>query len=145
MDYQCAPCRKLSPAILQWAALNRNHVSLIVRNYPLTMHPYARRAAEIAEEARQVGQFVRVHSILVSATLNADKLRQLANQLNLPRNLQSQISKTAKDIVNSDLKNANLLHLTGTPSLLLLLKNGKGYRIKTLEEANTLLGFASHE
>jgi len=47
-DYECPPCRLITPQVHAVVLNHRSDVSLALRNFPLNMHPHARQLALVA-------------------------------------------------------------------------------------------------
>ena len=143
-DYQCPPCRetnRLLPSIL-----NKYHGTLRLefRNFPLTsIHPAAMPAAIAAEEARTQGKFWLMHDRLyqgLDISLDVDTVNNAINST--PFN-QTQFSKdcnkAAKRAIESDIKEAESLGISGTPSFILCCPDGKVVHITSLEQLKLFL------
>jgi len=140
MDYQCPPCKSLQPKLNEWLGRHAFSVEFSVRNYPLSMHPFAQQAAEVAEYARNLGKFEETHlSILAQTTLDASVLNKLEASLAKSETAVSSARSKAKKTVDEDLRVALQLELTGTPSLLLMFPNGKVYQIYSFDQADALI------
>ncbi len=123
-DYQCPPCRSISPAIRQILHQYPN-VKFDFRNYPLTqIHPMAMAMAISAESARVHGQFWQVHDLLMEA--NPDNL----NSTTLVRShLTIKEKKEVIDRIRADMKLGDQIGIRGTPTLILCTPEGKTIRL----------------
>jgi protein-disulfide isomerase len=64
-DYQCPYCGAAYPIVKQVQKRLGSQLRFIFRNFPLTnAHPYAERAAEVAEAAAAQGKFWQMHDFL---------------------------------------------------------------------------------
>ncbi|HKG12831.1 MAG TPA: thioredoxin domain-containing protein, partial [Pyrinomonadaceae bacterium] len=63
-DYQCPSCAKTQPALDRIAAEYGERVRLVVRDFPLSQHADAQKAAEAAEAAREQGKYWEYVAIL---------------------------------------------------------------------------------
>ena len=126
-DYQCPPCRILYDALQNFAPLKEGRVSLAFRHLPLTeIHLDAMNAARAAEAAREQGAFWPMHNLLYAhyGKSDAKAIKEYAAQLHLdPALLQTAMRTTAQKRVANDTEAANLLKLSGTPSLILCAPN----------------------
>jgi protein-disulfide isomerase len=86
-DYQCPACAQAQPAIERIAQEYGDRVRLVVRDFPLSQHENARKAAEAAEAAREQGKYWEYVSILFQnqSALQVDKLKEYASRLGLDR------------------------------------------------------------
>ena len=62
-----------------------NRVRLVVRDFPLSQHPNAPKAAEAAEAAREQGKYWEYAAVLFrkQSALEVEKLKQYARELGL--------------------------------------------------------------
>ena len=63
-DFECPSCKNLATFLDQVVKEYNPRVRLIFRNYPLSMHPFARDAALAAEAAALQGRYWEMHDIL---------------------------------------------------------------------------------
>jgi protein-disulfide isomerase len=84
-DYQCSSCAKFQPVMDRLLAEYSGKVRLVARDFPLQKHPYAFKAAEAAEAAREQGKYWEYATILYQnqEALGPNQLREYAGQLRL--------------------------------------------------------------
>jgi protein-disulfide isomerase len=84
-DFQCSSCARLRPVMDRLLAEYQGKVRLVVRDFPLEQHPYAFKAAEAAEAAREQGKYWEYATILFQnqGALGLDQLKEYARQLRL--------------------------------------------------------------
>jgi len=109
-------------------------VKLVFKNYPLTKHTFAKKAAVAAFAARRQGKFWEYHDILFvnGETLSDQKFLQIARELGLD------LERFEKDIndlkivarVNQDIRLGAYMGVRGTPTVFI---NGRVSRARTLE------------
>jgi protein-disulfide isomerase len=109
-------------------------VKLVFKNYPLTKHTFAKKAAVAAFAARKQGKFWEYHDILFvnGETLSDQKFLQIARELGLD------LERFEKDIndlqivarVNQDIRLGAYMGVRGTPTVFI---NGRVSRARTLE------------
>ena len=63
-DFQCPYCSRLVPELDQVVQKYGNQVRLVFRQFPLTMHPFAKKAAEAALCANEQGKFWEMHDAM---------------------------------------------------------------------------------
>jgi protein-disulfide isomerase len=64
-DYQCPYCGEAYPIVKRVQKHFGKRISFVFRNFPLSqMHPWAERAAEVAEFAGANGKFWKMHDLL---------------------------------------------------------------------------------
>lgn len=129
-DFQCPYCSKLYKEVemgLREEFIAKKIVKMVNRDLPLdSIHPYARRAAEAAECARDQGKYWAYHDMLYEnqgriPTMNyADEAGKLG--MNKDQFKQCVDSGKYKDEVEKDSKEAVALGLRGTPGVFV---NGK--------------------
>ncbi|EKD56766.1 MAG: DsbA-like protein thioredoxin protein [uncultured bacterium] len=120
-DFQCPACRQMSKVMNDIVNNYPNDVHLVYRNYPLSYHQYATKAALAAEAAGLQGKYWEMHDLLFD---NQNKLSDgifvdFASQLGL------NIDKFNKDVASSELSDKikadldqgqNTLQIGGTPT-----------------------------
>jgi protein-disulfide isomerase len=109
-------------------------VKLVFKNYPLTNHTFAKKAAVAAFAARKQGKFWEYHDLLFQNgdSLSDQKFLQIARELGLD------LERFEKDIndlkivarVNQDIRLGAYLGVRGTPTVFI---NGNVSRARTLE------------
>jgi protein-disulfide isomerase len=103
-----------------------NRVRLVVRDFPLSQHANARKAAEAAEAAREQGKYWEYASVLFrnQSALGVDKLRQYATEVGLDRAKFDASLDSGKlaEKVQRDVMDGRKLGINGTPTLYV---NGK--------------------
>jgi protein-disulfide isomerase len=96
-------------------------VKLVVKQFPLSMHNYARKAAVAALAADKQGKFWEMHHKLFASQkeLSDDKVESLAQELGL--NMQ-QFNQDLKDpaigaLIDKDMNSAMQANVQGTPTI----------------------------
>ncbi len=86
-DFQCPACAQTHAALERLVAEYGDRVRLVVRDYPLTQHADAEKAAEAAEAARQQGKYWEYAALLYrnQSALSVDKLKEYATRTGLDR------------------------------------------------------------
>jgi len=86
-DFQCSACAAMYPVIEDAIKTYGNRVRLVVRNFPLSMHPNARKAAEAASAANAQGKFFEYIAVLFrnQTALDNASLKKYASDLGLDR------------------------------------------------------------
>ena len=134
-DYQCPSCATIHPALERVVKESGDQVRLVARDFPLSQHLEAFKAAEAAEAAREQGKYWEYVQVLLQnqSSLSVDKLKDFATQLGLDRGKFDAALSSRKfaDLVQTDLEDGMKLGLKGTPSLFI---NGKRVTAKSYEE-----------
>jgi protein-disulfide isomerase len=125
-DFECPSCARQHPVLERIVSEFGDRVRLVVRDFPLSQHPNARKAAEAAEAAREQGKYWEYAGVLFrsQSALGVDKLRQYATDLGLDRARFDASLDSGKfaDKVQRDLMDGRKLGINGTPTVYI---NGK--------------------
>lgn len=132
-DYQCQSCFLVYPAVKQIVKDYGDRIIFVFRSYPLSQHPNAAAAAQVAEEAGVQGKFWEMHDRLYETQKDwtgqsGDALlRQYlsyANDLGLDANkVKAAVEhQTYKQRIAQDQADGTALSITGTPAFFV---NGK--------------------
>jgi protein-disulfide isomerase len=122
-DYQCPSCAKAQPALERLVAEYGDRVRLVVRDYPLTQHKDAQKAAEAAEAAREQGKYWEYTALLFQnqSALQTDKLKEYATRVGLDRAKFDAALDSGKfaESVHRDLHDGDRVGVQGTPTVFL--------------------------
>lgn len=125
-DFECPSCAKQHPVLERIVSEFKDQVRLVVRDFPLSQHANARKAAEAAEAAREQGKYWEYAAVLFrnQSALGVDKLRQYATELGLDRAKFDASLDSGKfaEKVQRDVFDGRKLGIQGTPTLYV---NGK--------------------
>jgi len=125
-DFECPSCARQHPVLDQIVNEFGDRVRLVVRDFPLSQHANARKAAEAAEAAREQGKYWEYATVLFrnQSALGIDKLRQYATEVGLDRARFDASLDSGKfaEKVQRDLMDGHKLGVNGTPTLYI---NGK--------------------
>lgn len=134
-DYQCPSCAAIHPALERVVRENAGRVRLVARDFPLSQHAEAFKAAEAAEAAREQGKYWEYVQVLMQnqAALGVEKLKSFASELELDRSRFDSALDSGKfaEMVQRDVEDGKKLGLKGTPSLFI---NGRRVSAKSYEE-----------
>lgn len=134
-DYQCPSCASIHPALERLVKENAGKVRLVARDFPLSQHTEAFKAAEAAEAAREQGKYWEYVHVLMQnqSSLGVDKLKSFAGELGLDRARFDAALDSGKfsETVQNDVDEGMKLGLKGTPSLFI---NGRRVTAKSYEE-----------
>lgn len=86
-DFQCPSCAAMQPLLDEVLKTYGDKVRLVVRDFPLNMHPEARKAAEAANAAHAQGKFFEYVNLLLKRQkqLDVPSLKKYASELGLDR------------------------------------------------------------
>lgn len=125
-DFECPSCARQHPVLDQIVSEFGDRVRLVVRDFPLSQHANARKAAEAAEAAREQGKYWEYATVLFrnQSALGVDKLKQYATEVGLDRARFDASLDSGKfaDKIQRDLVDGRKLGINGTPTLYI---NGK--------------------
>jgi len=125
-DFECPSCARQHPILDKIVTEFGDRVRLVVRDFPLSQHANARKAAEAAEAAREQGKYWEYVAVLFrnQSALGVDKLRQYASELGLDRARFDASLDSGKfaEKVQRDVMDGHKLGINGTPTIYI---NGK--------------------
>lgn len=134
-DYQCPSCAAIHPTLERLVKESGAKVRLVARDFPLSQHTEAFKAAEAAEAAREQGKYWEYVELLLQnqSSLTVEKLKSFATQLGLDRARFDAALDSRKfaDAVQADVDDGNRLGLKETPSIFI---NGRRVTAKSYEE-----------
>jgi protein-disulfide isomerase len=115
-------------------------VKLVVKNFPLSSHRFARKAAQAAMAANAQGKFWEFRRRLFEnfSSLNDVKILEIANGLgfDMTRFTKDMNSRSVRDFVARDVANGRQIGVRGTPSIFV---NGKRAKIRTPFDLFTII------
>ena len=139
-DYQCPSCASMHPALQRLVKENGGKVRLVAKDFPLSQHAEAFKAAEAAEAAREQGKYWEYIQVLMQnqSSLGVDKLKNFAAELGLDRARFDAALDSGKftEMVQSDVEEGMKLGLKETPSLFV---NGRRVTAKSYEDLKASL------
>ncbi len=121
------------PTLDQVIEKNKDTVKLVIKNYPLSMHSYARNAAAAALAADSMGKFWEFHEALYkNKKLDDKKVREIASKLGLDPDefIKIMKSEAIQDKISEDIRDAKKAGVHGTPTIFI---NGKLLRDRSIE------------
>ena len=86
-DFQCPACAAMQPVLEEVLKSYGNKVRFVVRDFPLSLHANARKAAEAADAAYAQGKFFEYVALLFKrqSALDVPSLKKYATELGLDR------------------------------------------------------------
>jgi protein-disulfide isomerase len=134
-DYQCPSCAALHPELERLVQEYGDKVRLVTRDFPLSQHAEALKAAEAAEAAREQNKYWEYIHILMhnQSALSVDKLKDYASELALDRARFDAALESGKfrALVERDIEEGIRLGVDGTPTVFI---NGRLVSNKSYEE-----------
>ena len=132
-DFQCPSCAAMHPIIDEVLKSYGNRVRLVVRDFPLSMHENALKAAEAANAANEQGKFFEYISLLYKRqnALDTPSLKKYATELGLNRQKfdAALASGTYAAEIKHDIADAEIYGVGSTPTLFV-----NGVMLRTLSE-----------
>ena len=146
-DFECPGCGKAHPVIDKLLAKYPSHLRLVFKNYPLSIHKHAEKAARAALAAGRQGKFWEMHAKLFEMQPDPPDeaaLQKLAKQLGLDMKKFSDdlASEAIADEVSRDRKHGDAVDLESTP---LIFINGRHYDLDHFDFADDLDDWISLE
>jgi len=133
-DFQCPSCAQSHPVLERLMAEYGDRVRFVVRDFPLTQHADAQKAAEAAEAAREQGKYWEYAALLFKNqnALGVENLKQYATALGLDRAKFDAALDSGKyaEAVRRDLADGQKVGVSGTPSFFV---NGRRTDERTYE------------
>jgi protein-disulfide isomerase len=130
-DYQCPSCAAMHPILEEALKTYAGKVKLVVRDYPLSNHANARKAAEAANAAHAQGKYFEYAALLYQrqSALDVPSLKKYASELGLDRTrFDAALDKgTFAAEVRSDMNDGEIYGVESTPTIFV-----NGVLLKTL-------------
>ncbi|MEP6920095.1 MAG: thioredoxin domain-containing protein [bacterium] len=125
-DFQCPSCSQQHPIIERLIAEYGNRVRFVMRDFPLSQHKQALKAAAAAEAAREQGKFWEYAHLLFhhQSALQVENLKAYASELSLDRaKFDAALeSEAIKEQVQRDIVDGERIGVAATPTTFI---NGK--------------------
>ena len=120
-DFQCPSCAATQPILARITAEYGDRIRLVIRDYPLSQHPNAQKAAEAAEAAREQGKYWEYATLLYQnqSALGVDKLKEYASRVGIDRVKFDAALDSGQyaDSVRRDLHDGERVGVAGTPTV----------------------------
>lgn len=122
-DFQCPFCGRVEPTVKQVLEKYKDKVRFVYRDFPLSIHPYAPKAAEAAQCAHAQGKFWEYHDALYAdqSKLTVADLESTAGRLGLKADEFKTCLESGKFTaeVNKDVADATKAGVNSTPSFFI--------------------------
>ncbi len=122
-DFQCPFCGRVEPTIKQVLSNYQGKVSIQYKHFPLSIHPFAQKAAEASECAADQGKFWEYHDMLFQnqESLAVTNLKEYAKALGLNQNEFNTCLDSGQkaSVVRSDFAEGNSAGVQGTPAFFI--------------------------
>lgn len=134
-DFQCPSCAAIHPALERLVKEYGDKVRLVARDFPLSRHVEAFKAAEAAEAAREQGKYWEYAQLLMrnQSALSVDKLKEYASELGLDRPRFDSALESGKftETVQRDIEEGMRIGVEATPTVFI---NGRRVTNKSYDE-----------
>ncbi len=125
-DYQCPFCARAEPAVKRILESYKGKVNFVYRDFPLSFHQYAQKAAEASECADEQGKFWQYHDILFEkqqewSSGGVSKLKEYAIGLGLDSKKFDECldSGIYANEVQKDIEDGQNYGVSGTPAFFI--------------------------
>lgn len=125
----------MEPIFRQLSDKYKDQLKIVIKQFPLSSHQFARKAAQASLAAHKQEKFWEFHTELFEnyQFINDEKIDQIAGELKLD------IDKFKSDmnlpdiqrIINRDVQDGRRIGVRGTPTIFI---NGKRITIRTLDD-----------
>jgi protein-disulfide isomerase len=122
-DFECPYCARINPTLEQVKAKYGDQVRLVFRQFPLSIHRSAQKAAEASLCAHDQGKFWELHDAMFQnqKELGVDQLKAKAAELGLEAAAFNECLDSGKhaDAVQADFKAGAEAGVSGTPAMFI--------------------------
>jgi protein-disulfide isomerase len=133
-DFQCPYCSEIVPILDHVHEKYPEDVKIVLKNYPLRKHNFARKAAEAALAAGKKGKFWEYHDLLFQNynKLTDEKIISISREVGLDEVEFEKLLKdpSIKNRIQKDISDGKKAGIKGTPSIFI---NGKAARNISLQ------------
>jgi protein-disulfide isomerase len=138
-DYQCPNCATAQPVLERLVTEYGDRVRFVVRDFPLTMHADAQKAAEAAEAAREQGKYWDFTAIMFrnQSSLKPEQLKQYAQVIGLDRAKFDAALDSGRfaEKVARDVADGERIGVNGTPTFFVNGRRATDSTYETLKAA----------
>ncbi|NWH05246.1 DsbA family protein [Desulfobacter latus] len=139
-DFQCVFCDNARILLDQVTEAYPNQVKIVYKNFPLSMHNFARQAAAAAMAAQKQGKFWPMHDLLFdnSKILSEEKLKEFALTLKLDMEKfnSDMMSTSLNRQIKNDIIDGRKAGVQGTPTIFI---NGRLMKRRGLAEIKKMI------
>jgi predicted DsbA family dithiol-disulfide isomerase len=127
-DFECPACGAARPVLDELYKRYEGQLRFVFKNFPLSIHQYAEKAARAGVAAHRQNKFWEMHAVLFDNQqhLEESSVEQFAKSigLDMKRFLADRDSEAAADFVARDRKQGERLEIASTPSIFI---NGRKF------------------
>lgn len=140
LDFQCPYCSRVFPVLEELLEKYPNDVNLIIKHFPLRMHPFAEKASMAALAASKQDKYRDLTRIFLSnyKDLNDDTINKYAKQTGLDMNTfeADYMNPFLKKMIEKDVDLGRELKVRGVPALFL---NGRPVKNRSLDNLSNMV------
>jgi protein-disulfide isomerase len=140
LDYQCPYCANIYPSLQQLVEKYPEKANLIIKHFPLRMHPYAEKAALACLAAEKQNKYKEVSEIYFKnfKNLNDETIKTLAQQVgvNIDKFNKDREDESLKKIINEDMNLSRKIGIRGVPAVFI---NGKAVKNRSIEALSQMV------
>lgn len=133
-DYQCPYCAKVYPTLDQLLAKYPEQVNLVIKHFPLRMHPHAEKASLAALAASRQDKYQAVTKAFFDnfRNLNETTIKQYAEEsgVDMKAFQEALDDPSLKKVVSEDISLGARLKVRGVPTLFI---NGRRVKDRSLD------------
>ncbi len=133
-SYQCAYCARLEPLLDQLLEKYTKELKVVIKNFPLSDHPFADKPAMAALAAKRQGRFWEYHQRLFQSmsSLSDAKIQEIARDLGLDmeRFNRDLNDSSLQALIERDHAEGVQAEVQGTPAFFI---NGKPLKNRSIE------------
>ena len=122
-DFECPFCARAYETFVEVEETYGDSLQIIFKNYPLSFHQYAQKAAEAGECANDQGMFWEMHDMMFenAGALTVDDLKSYASAIGLDTDTFNACldSDEKADEVTADMNEGIALGISGTPTFII--------------------------
>ena len=130
-DFQCPACAAMNPVLDEVLKSYGNKVRFVVRDFPLSQHEFARKAAEAANAANAQGKFFEYTALLFKnqKALDVPSLKKYASEIGLDRaRFDAALDRGVYAAeVEKDIQDGEMYGIGSTPTIFI-----NGVQLRTL-------------
>ena len=138
LDYQCPYCAKVYPLLQELLKKYPSDVKLVIKQYPLPMHQFARKAATAALAAARQNKYEKVTELFFTnfATLNDDTMRKYVQEAghDMQQFDKDLASPEIKQILQQDQLAARQVRVKAVPTLFINGISPKGRSVEVFSQ-----------